>query len=137
MWFAPRCGVGLNALLGLRLRPHSELIAAGLCEMEPTTARESKDRLNHLATCCLDLAERSLKVVAVKDNERAPSLGASRQVRPEEATIQSLVRERDVVRTVILERPAECLAEEALGCFQVSRRVLDVVDLLVPRHSCS
>src|SRR5690554_5021791 len=43
----------------LGLRPHGELIASGFPEMEPATAWESEDRLDHLATCGLDLAERN------------------------------------------------------------------------------
>src|SRR5690554_658487 len=126
-----RCNFGFSALSGLRRRPRSELIASGLCEVEPAAAWKCEDRLDHLATRSLDFAQRTFEVVTVEHKECTPGLCASRKLRPEEAAIQSLVRERDVIGTVILEFPAKCLAEESLRSVQVPRRVLNVVDLLV------
>src|SRR6185312_7329585 len=124
-----------TASLSLRLRPHSELIATWLSEMEPAATREGEDWLDHFSACSLDLAERSFKVVAVKDDEGASGFRARRQVRPEEAAIESLVRECNVVRTVILELPAKRVAKEPLRSLEISRGVLNVVDFLVSRHS--
>ena len=87
MCLAERSGVGLNALLGLRLRPHGQLIAAGLGEVEPAATREGEDRLDYFAASGFDPAERAFKVFAVENDESASGFGTGRQVRPEEAAV--------------------------------------------------
>lgn len=127
----------LNQSSRLWLRPDSKLIAAGLSEVEPATARKAKNWLYHFPARSNDLGERRLKVLAVEDDQRTSLMGTGGQLGPEEASIEALACKGSVVRTVVHERPAECLLEKALGRIQITRGIFDVVDFLVQQHSDS
>lgn len=57
--FTGQSSVSLNELSCLRLRPHRQLISAGLGEVESAAAREGEDRLYHFAAAGFDLAKRT------------------------------------------------------------------------------
>src|SRR5690606_31818876 len=116
------------------LRPHRELVAARFGEVEAAATREGESRLGDGAAGGFHGAQRRLRVVAVEHDERAAGFRACGQACAVEAAVQALAGERDVVGAVVLEGPAEGVAEEPLRRLQVAGRVFDVVDLFVPGH---
>src|SRR5690606_34111205 len=108
------------------LRPHRQLVAARLEEVEAPPAREGEDRLHDLAARGLDLGQRRLERLAVQDDQRAAALRAAGNVGAEESAVQARVRERGIVRAVADETPAKGLGEEALAGVEVQGRELDV-----------
>ena len=96
--------------------------------MKAPPAGEREDRFGDLAALALDLGLGLLERRRIQDDERAT--GAVRR-HLGEAALQVAVGERDVVGTVVGERPAEHRGVERLRGRDVGRGQLDVINAVV------
>src|SRR5256886_13774638 len=121
----------------LTVRPYGELVAAGIAEVKAAAARERVRPAHDRAAGLRDLRLGRFQRGGVNHHQRIG--GPDRRLLREPAA-QATVPEGRVVRSVILELPAEHRFIELLGAGGVGRAELDVVDLpvmLARRHSVS
>jgi hypothetical protein len=102
--------------------------ARRVAEVKTASPGKAEDRLHDLSAGLAHRALERFEIVRVEDDQRA---AASRLRLSSEAAVQAAVLERDVVRAVVRELPAECLRVERLDCGEVGRAELDVVDAAI------
>jgi hypothetical protein len=106
--------------------------------VEAAAAGKVVGRLDDAPARRLDAALDVRKIVGVDDDQRPA--GAARLARADEAARQPAVAELAVVRSIVLERPAEDVAIELLGARHVADVEFDVIDTpvvlrVVRRHA--
>src|SRR5207245_862628 len=114
--------------LPLPVRPHGQLVAARVGEVEPAAARKGKRGLYDLPARLLDLRFDVFQSGGVDHDERATG---SHRRRFREPAAQASVLEARVVRPVVFEPPVEDVLIELLDQAEVGRTKLDIIDLPV------
>src|SRR3989440_11630745 len=121
----------------LTVRPYGQLVAARIAEVKAAATRERIRPAHDRAAGLLDLRLGRFQRGGVNHHQRIG--GPDRRVL-REPPAQATVLEGRVVRSVILELPAEHRFVEPPGAADVGRAELDVVDLpimVARRHSAS
>src|SRR5579864_2027644 len=122
------CATAEPKSAALFVGPDPEFIAGGVGEVETPAAGKGEDRLHDLAAGLLDARLCFLELARVENHEwRA----FGRRFLTRDSAIDIRMRERGVVRTPVLERPAERVAVEFLGGCDRAHVQLDVVDAVV------
>src|SRR5689334_10057695 len=109
----------------LPVRPYGQLVPAGITEMEPAASRERVGLADDLPARLRDLRFDRFELDRVDHDQWIR--GPNGRVLREPAT-QTAILEARVVRSVVLELPAEDLLIELLGPAHVGRAELDVID---------
>ena len=117
-----------NASLTYRSDQMANSPVPGATKWKRRPAGKLEDIARDLTSKTLDLRQSLLELGGVKDDQRRRTRGVPRAFRSVEAARHSPVIESDVVRSIILERPAEERGEEVPGRGEITGRHLDIIN---------
>src|SRR3989442_534370 len=126
--FAPVTRATPRSTARLPIRPHGQLVPARIAEMEPAAAGERVSVSDDLPARLRDLGFDVFQPGGVDHHER---IGGPDGRVLREAAAQAAILKAGIVRSVILERPAEDLLIELLGPADIGCAELDIIDLPV------
>lgn len=112
----------------LLVRPNGELASARVAKMEAAPARELENVAGDFAAQINNLRARLFQLGLIKDNQRRARAHVGGFFRRKEAAGHSAIIKRDVIGSVIDERPTEKCGEEFLCRGEIARRNFDVID---------
>jgi transposase len=119
------------------LRPHAEFIAARVQEVEAATPRERIGPLNNVPSGRGDRGCRGVEVFREQQDQRSIPARLTTGAQTAHLALATRRNDADVVRSVLVERPAEGGRVEGLRRREILDAELDVVDRVVGAHAWS